>query len=61
VNLLAEQADKKPSGATVFAYHVHDPERYGVVAFGAGKASSIEEKPPSPRVQLRRHRPLLLR
>ena len=49
VNLLAD-ADAKQSGATVFAYHVQDPERYGVVAFDAkGKASSIEEKPLKPR------------
>ncbi|CAN7220778.1 glucose-1-phosphate thymidylyltransferase RfbA [Variovorax paradoxus] len=48
-HLLAD-ADSKPSGATVFAYHVHDPERYGVVAFDAkGKASSIEEKPVKPK------------
>jgi glucose-1-phosphate thymidylyltransferase len=48
VHLLAD-ADGKESGATVFAYHVHDPERYGVVAFDAkGKASSIEEKPAKP-------------
>jgi glucose-1-phosphate thymidylyltransferase len=47
--LLAE-ADAKTQGATVFAYHVQDPERYGVVAFDAqGKASSIEEKPVQPR------------
>jgi len=47
--LLAE-ADAKTSGATVFAYHVQDPERYGVVAFDAnGKASSIEEKPTKPK------------
>ena len=47
--LLAE-ADAQASGATVFAYHVHDPERYGVVAFDkAGKASSIEEKPLKPK------------
>ncbi|MDP3812625.1 MAG: glucose-1-phosphate thymidylyltransferase RfbA [Hydrogenophaga sp.] len=46
--LLAD-ADKKASGATVFAYHVNDPERYGVVAFDAqGKARSIEEKPAKP-------------
>ncbi|MBP7547395.1 MAG: glucose-1-phosphate thymidylyltransferase RfbA [Corallincola sp.] len=46
--LLAE-ADAQTSGATVFAYHVQDPERYGVVAFDAsGKASSIEEKPLKP-------------
>ena len=38
------------SGATVFAYHVTDPERYGVVEFGIdGKALSIEEKPEHPR------------
>jgi len=37
-------------GATVFAYHVHDPERYGVVAFDQhGLASSIEEKPSKPK------------
>jgi len=49
VNLLSD-ADKKGTGATVFAYHVHDPERYGVVAFdAAGKASSIEEKPVEPK------------
>ena len=48
-SLLAD-ADAKTSGATVFAYHVHDPERYGVVAFDAqGKASSIEEKPAKPK------------
>ncbi|OSZ71690.1 glucose-1-phosphate thymidylyltransferase RfbA [Hydrogenophaga sp. IBVHS1] len=46
--LLAD-ADRQPSGATVFAYHVNDPERYGVVAFdAAGKARSIEEKPAKP-------------
>jgi glucose-1-phosphate thymidylyltransferase len=46
--LLAD-ADAQTSGATVFAYHVHDPERYGVVAFDAhGKARSIEEKPAKP-------------
>ena len=49
VPLLAE-ADAQVGGATVFAYHVQDPERYGVVAFdAAGKASSIEEKPLKPR------------
>jgi glucose-1-phosphate thymidylyltransferase len=46
---LLQAADAQTSGATVFAYHVTDPERYGVVAFdGAGKASSIEEKPQVP-------------
>jgi glucose-1-phosphate thymidylyltransferase len=49
VQLLA-RADAQPSGATVFAYHVTDPERYGVVAFDeAGKATSIEEKPLDPK------------
>jgi glucose-1-phosphate thymidylyltransferase len=43
-------ADSRVDGATVFAYHVHDPERYGVVAFDAnGKASNIEEKPAKPK------------
>ena len=38
------------SGATIFGYHVHDPERYGVVEFDAtGKAVSIEEKPKQPK------------
>ncbi|MGC9943652.1 MAG: glucose-1-phosphate thymidylyltransferase RfbA [Verrucomicrobiota bacterium] len=38
------------SGATIFGYHVHDPERYGVVEFdGLGKAVSIEEKPKVPK------------
>ena len=46
---LLAQADAQTSGATVFAYHVQDPERYGVVAFDAsGRASSIEEKPLKP-------------
>ncbi|WP_096664071.1 glucose-1-phosphate thymidylyltransferase RfbA [Polaromonas sp. AET17H-212] len=43
-------AHAQTSGATVFAYHVTNPERYGVVAFDAeGKASSIEEKPERPK------------
>ncbi|SEA73573.1 glucose-1-phosphate thymidylyltransferase RfbA [Variovorax sp. YR216] len=49
VHLLSD-ADAKQAGATVFAYHVQDPERYGVVAFDAnGKANSIEEKPKKPK------------
>jgi glucose-1-phosphate thymidylyltransferase len=47
---VLHRADAQPSGATVFAYHVTDPERYGVVAFdAAGKATSIEEKPAQPK------------
>ena len=47
---LLASADDKVNGATVFAYHVQDPERYGVVAFDkAGKANSIEEKPSQPK------------
>jgi glucose-1-phosphate thymidylyltransferase len=37
------------SGATIFGYHVNDPERYGVVEFNDGRAISIEEKPKHPR------------
>jgi glucose-1-phosphate thymidylyltransferase len=47
---LLQRAVLRAVGATVFAYHVVDPERYGVVAFDAtGKAISIEEKPKQPR------------
>jgi glucose-1-phosphate thymidylyltransferase len=47
---LFRQATKRKRGATVFAYQVKDPERYGVVAFDRrGKASSIEEKPTHPK------------
>jgi glucose-1-phosphate thymidylyltransferase len=49
VHLLAK-ADQLEHGATVFAYHVNDPHRYGVVAFDQhGRASSIEEKPVAPK------------
>ena len=47
---LLARAHQRSSGATVFAYHVNDPERYGVVEFDADKrAVSIEEKPQAPK------------
>jgi glucose-1-phosphate thymidylyltransferase len=49
---LAEllQSNNDPDGGIIYAYHVHDPERYGVVSFDeAGKAISIEEKPLQPK------------
>jgi glucose-1-phosphate thymidylyltransferase len=43
-------AKQRETGASVFAYHVHDPERYGVVEFDANqRAISIEEKPNAPK------------
>ena len=47
---LLQSANSRDEGATVFAYHVHDPERYGVVAFDSEqRAISIEEKPKAPK------------
>ena len=47
---VVQRAAGRSEGATVFAYHVHDPERYGVVEFDAQKrALSIEEKPKTPK------------
>ncbi|MCD0164617.1 glucose-1-phosphate thymidylyltransferase RfbA [Deinococcus sp. 12RED42] len=47
---LMQDANSRPEGATVFAYQVSDPERYGVVDFDdSGKALSIEEKPAEPK------------
>ena len=44
------QANNDPDGGIIYAYHVHDPERYGVVEFDdEGKAISIEEKPIEPK------------
>lgn len=47
---LLFNAMKRTEGASVFAYHVHDPKRYGVVEFdSAGKVMSLEEKPEQPK------------
>jgi glucose-1-phosphate thymidylyltransferase len=47
---ILQQAGKVTTGATIFAYWVDDPERYGVIAFdGAGRPVSIEEKPKKPK------------
>jgi glucose-1-phosphate thymidylyltransferase len=47
--LLLANADARSTGATVFAYHVHDPERYGVAEFdAAGRVISLQEKPQHP-------------
>lgn len=47
---LLKNACSRPSGSTVFAYHVHDPERYGVVEFDPNfRAISLEEKPKAPK------------
>jgi len=44
------QSNNDPNGGIIYAYHVHDPERYGVVEFDAeGKVTSIEEKPLEPK------------
>jgi len=47
--LLSAAAARREAGATVFAYHVQDPERYGVVSFDStGRAATLEEKPAEP-------------
>lgn len=47
---ILNDASRRESGATVFGYHVHDPERYGVVELDeTGKALSLEEKPDQPK------------
>jgi len=48
--VMLQRAEARTSGATIFAHHVVDPERYGVVGFDAGgRASSLEEKPKQPK------------
>jgi len=50
LNRLLASANERPHGATIFAYHVHDPERYGVAEFNEqGRVVSIEEKPRNPK------------
>jgi glucose-1-phosphate thymidylyltransferase len=50
LTLLLKNANARTDGASVFAYHVHDPERYGVVDFDKSqRALSIEEKPKQPK------------
>ncbi len=50
LQMLLDNAMMRDDGATVFAYHVTDPERYGVVGFDAdGRATSLEEKPAKPK------------
>src|SRR5215475_1130735 len=47
---ILQRAAVRTSGATIFAYQVRDPQRYGVVSFdAAGRAIAIEEKPPTPK------------
>ena len=47
---LLDSANERMIGATVFAYHVNDPERFGVITFDTqGKATDIQEKPKSPK------------
>lgn len=47
---MLERADQQQGGGTIFAYHVQDPQRYGVVSFdAAGRATSVEEKPLKPK------------
>ena len=59
---LLRSAAARERGATVFAYQVRDPERYGVVEFDdKGRGKSLEEKPAQPQVLVRRDRALLLR
>ena len=46
LSIALQSASARTAGATVFAYHVNDPERYGVIEFdAAGRAKTLEEKP----------------
>ena len=50
ISQLVDRADARTTGATIFAYHVNDPERYGVAEFDSGgKVIGIEEKPVAPK------------
>ncbi len=50
LSIALQRASAQTAGATVFAYHVNDPERYGVIEFdGAGQAKTLQEKPKQPR------------
>ena len=50
LSIALQRASAQTAGATVFAYHVKDPERYGVIEFdAAGRAKTLEEKPKQPR------------
>jgi len=50
LQVILSSADKRTEGATVFAYHVHDPERYGVAEFDQkNQVISLEEKPAQPK------------
>ncbi len=53
LSVVLQKTSQQQSGATVFAYHVHDPERYGVVVLNDdGEPTEIEEKPKQPRSNL---------
>ena len=59
---VLRSASARTSGATVFAYTVKDPERYGVVEFGRdGRAIDIVEKPKVPAIAMGGHRTVFLR
>ena len=50
LSIALQRASAQTAGATIFAYHVNDPERYGVIEFdGAGRAKTLQEKPKQPR------------